>query len=165
LEGVAEEIKRDVLAIPSSIVVLAVNDPGLHRVKLQTALLEPIADRFEHLLRVPLAPAMDDRVVGIALELDRWKIPAHPDIERVVQEQVGEQRTDDPTLRRALRSLLVGTVWSSHWGTKPPRDVQADPRKVGVLGDGSLDEIMIETIEGTHDILPITTTLTVSPSA
>lgn len=41
--------------------------------KLQTALLEPIADRFEHLLRVPLAAAMDDGIIGIALELDRRK--------------------------------------------------------------------------------------------
>jgi hypothetical protein len=37
--------------------------------KFQTTLIEPIADRFEHRLRVPLAPAVDDRVVGIALEL------------------------------------------------------------------------------------------------
>src|ERR1700748_397238 len=152
LEGVAEEVKRDMLAISSSIVVLAVNDPGLHRVKLQTALLEPITDRFEHLLRVPLAPAMDDGVVCIALELDRRKGPSHPDIERVVQEQVGEQRADDPTLRGALRPLLLGTVRGSQRGTKPPCNVQPDPRKIGVLGDGTLDEIMTETVEERLDI-------------
>src|SRR5262249_44046327 len=145
LKGVAEEVERDALVLSSPIVVLAVNDPGLRRMKLQTALLEPIADRFEHLPRMPLAAAMDDRIVSIALELDRRKIPAHPVIERVVQEQVGEQRTDDTTLRRALRSLFLGAVWSSHRGSQPPRDVQSDPWKVGVFCDSALDKIMIQT--------------------
>src|ERR687891_367642 len=97
LEGVAEEVERDMLAVSSSIIVLAVDDPGLRRMKLQTALLEPITDRFEHLLRVPLAPAVDDCIVSIALKLDRRKSPPHPSIERVVQKQVREQWTEDST--------------------------------------------------------------------
>jgi hypothetical protein len=58
LEGVAKKIKRDVLAVSSSIVVLAVDDLGLRRMKLQTALLE--TDHGSLLLRVPLAAAVDD---------------------------------------------------------------------------------------------------------
>src|SRR5262245_34861096 len=60
LEGITEEVERDVLALSSSIVILAVDDPGLLRMKLQTALLEAITDRFEYLLGVALAPAVDD---------------------------------------------------------------------------------------------------------
>jgi hypothetical protein len=45
---------------------------------------------------------MDDGIVGIALELDRRKRPSHPGIERVVQEQVGEQRADPDRTRDSL---------------------------------------------------------------
>jgi hypothetical protein len=66
---------------------------------------------------------MDDGVVRIALELDGRKASPHPGVERIVQEQVGEQRADDSTLRRALRPLLPGAIWSLQRRTKPPRNV------------------------------------------
>src|SRR6185295_10224373 len=62
LEGVAQEVERYVLVLPTPIVVLAIHDPGLRGMKLQTALDEPIPDGLQHLLGLPLAPAMDDGI-------------------------------------------------------------------------------------------------------
>ena len=88
---------------------------------------------------------MDDRIVRIALERDARISPLHPEIERVMQEEIGQQRTDDTALRRALRPLLHGAVRPLHRGTQPPRNVQPDPRHVRVVRDGALDQVMIET--------------------
>src|SRR5262245_19120774 len=48
LEGVPEEIELDVFGLPRPVVILAVDNPGLHWVKLQTALLEPTPDGAQH---------------------------------------------------------------------------------------------------------------------
>jgi len=37
---------------------------------------------------------MNDRIVGIAFERTRRKIPPHPRIERVVKEKIRQNRTD-----------------------------------------------------------------------
>jgi hypothetical protein len=38
---------------------------------------------------------MDDRIVRIPLEGDAREGPPHPEVERIVQEEIGQQRTDD----------------------------------------------------------------------
>src|SRR4051812_18645604 len=61
LEGVAEEVERDVFILPRPVVVLAVDDPGLRGMKLQTAFRQATPDRLQHSPRLRLAPAMDER--------------------------------------------------------------------------------------------------------
>src|ERR1700674_31171 len=127
LEGVAQEVERYVFVLPVPIAVLAIDDPGFCWMKLQLAPLEPAMDGCQHLLGLRLALAVDDNVVGVPLELDPWELPPDPDIERIVQEHVGQQRAQDATLRGALRPRLQGAVWPLHGSTQPPRHVQADP--------------------------------------
>src|SRR3989304_6444149 len=68
LEGIAQEVERDVFVLPAPIVVLAVHDPGLRGMKLQTTLREPITDGRPHRFRLWLVPAVDDGIVRVALE-------------------------------------------------------------------------------------------------
>jgi hypothetical protein len=93
LEGVAQEVERYVFVFPTPIGILAINDPGLHRMKFQAAFLKPISDRLQHFLGLPLTPAMDESIVRVAFEWDTWEIPLHPHIKRIMQEEIGEQRT------------------------------------------------------------------------
>jgi len=44
LEGVPEEVERNVLVLPRPVIVFAVDDPSLRRVKLQTALRKSTSD-------------------------------------------------------------------------------------------------------------------------
>src|SRR4051812_48417181 len=60
LEGVAEEVERDVFVPPRPVVVLAVDNLGLRGMKLQTALRETTPDRLQHRLCFRLAPAVDE---------------------------------------------------------------------------------------------------------
>src|SRR6266542_3554731 len=152
LKGVAQEVERNMFVLPTPIIVLAVDDPGLHRMKLQTALRKPISDGCQHQLGLPPAPAMHDGVVRVALERDARIVPLHPQIKRVVEKQVGQQRTDDTTLRRALAPRLQGSIHSLYRGTEPPPNVQTNPRHVGVVGHGALDQIMIQTVKERFDV-------------
>src|SRR5664279_3616650 len=55
-KGVAKEVELDVIMLAPPVIVLAVHNLGLLRVKLKTALLQTLPDRFEHVLR--LSPAL-----------------------------------------------------------------------------------------------------------
>jgi site-specific DNA recombinase len=48
----------------------------------------------------------------------------------------------DAALRRALRPLIPRAVWALHGCPQPPRNVQPDPRNVGVMRHGALDQVV-----------------------
>ena len=110
LEGVAEEVELDMFVPPRPVVILAVHDPGLLRMKLQAAFCKATPDGLQHRSSFLLAPAVDDGIVRITLEADARIVPLHPQIERVVQEQIGQQRTNDTALRGSLRPLHERSV-------------------------------------------------------
>ena len=82
------------------IVVLAIDDLGLLRVELQPTRREAFLQCGFQLLGLLLRPTVADPIIRISLERYAGKVPPHPGIERVVQKQVGQQRTDDTAIRR-----------------------------------------------------------------
>src|SRR3954464_10252105 len=83
-KGVAEEVELDVLMLAPPVIVLAIHDLGLLGVKLKTAFLQTLPDRFEHVLRLSPALGVDDHIVSIALEPDVRIGPGHPEVECVM---------------------------------------------------------------------------------
>jgi hypothetical protein len=69
---------------------VAVHDPGLVRVQRQPDLGHPFRDRREHAVCLAFANAVHDHIIDVAFEPDVGELPSHPSIERVVQEQVGQ---------------------------------------------------------------------------
>ena len=139
MEGIAEKVELDPLVLSSPVLVLAVDDFGLRWMQFQTAVGQPSSDGFQHRPRFPFAPAMNDRIIRITLKADAWIVALHPLVKRVVQEQVGEQRTGDATLRGALGPLLPGAVRPLNGSAKSPPNVQPDPGQVSVMCDGTFD--------------------------
>src|SRR4051812_41975817 len=90
-KSVAKEVELDVIVLASPVIVLAVHDLGLLRVKLKTALLQSLPDRFEHLLRLSLALGVNNHIVSIALEPNVRIGPVHPKIECVMHEEIRQQ--------------------------------------------------------------------------
>jgi hypothetical protein len=82
--------------------------------KPQMALRQAATNSLQYRTRFLLCSAMDDGIVRIPLELDARKLPLHPAIERVVQKEIGEQRTDHAPLRRAARPLFQGAIRPLH---------------------------------------------------
>src|SRR5512135_505054 len=90
-KGVAEEVELDVLMLAPPVIVLAVHDLGLLRVKLQTALLQTLPDRFEHVLSLSPALGVYDHLVSIQLESDLPIGPAHPVTEGIMNDEIRQQ--------------------------------------------------------------------------
>ena len=110
--------------------------------KRQTALLKPTPHRVQDPADFLLTRAVDDGIVRVAFERDPRIRPLHPVVEHVMQEEIRQHRTDDPAVRRAFRPRLPRAVRPLHRGTQPPGNVQADPREVGLVRDGALNQVM-----------------------
>ena len=91
---VSQEVEADVIMITPTIRILAVHDAGLVRMKLQTETRQPGADGVQDMLCLELAHAVDYRIICIALEADVGELPTQPLIERIVEEEVGQQGRD-----------------------------------------------------------------------
>src|SRR6266508_2746509 len=62
LKTIAQKIELLVRVSPPPVIILAIDDLGLHRMKLQPAFLHARGYRCPHLPRLHLCPAMHDRV-------------------------------------------------------------------------------------------------------
>ena len=59
--------------------------------KLQTAFCQTRSDRLQQLLCLSFALGVDDHIIRLTLKRDGRVIPAHPVIERMMQEEVGQE--------------------------------------------------------------------------
>src|SRR5271169_2233654 len=91
-EGVAEEIEADMLRGPPASRVLAVHDFRLPGVQLKAQGPEPAGDRVTKLACLCLAVAVRDNIISVTLERAARIFPAHPRIERIVHEEISQQR-------------------------------------------------------------------------
>ena len=81
--------------VSAPIIILAVDDLCLLRMKRQPAFHKPLLKCIPQRRCLLLTPAVADRVIGIALKRDAGMVPLHPLVERVVEKEIGQQRTDD----------------------------------------------------------------------
>ena len=78
LECVAQEIERHIfMTLPAS-GILAVDDPGLLGMKIQTALGKALPDRLQDRPSLALAPTVDNCIIRISLETQMRERPLHP---------------------------------------------------------------------------------------
>jgi hypothetical protein len=56
---------------------------------LQTTLRQPSRDGVSNVLSSPLAPAVNYPIIAVPLELQIGELLRHPQVERIVQKQVG----------------------------------------------------------------------------
>src|SRR6266853_2247126 len=98
------------------------------------------------------APAVADDVVGIPLKRHTTKNPPQPNIERIVQEQVGQQWADYTTLRRSLFPRHQLTVLQHRRRFQPTFDVEQYPGAFRVLAYCPEKKLMIDTVEEAFDV-------------
>ncbi len=110
--------------------VLAVDHFGLLRVEHQTALGEPSIQDLTQGQGLALAPTVADDVVGVPLERHAGNHPLQPDIAHIVQEQVRQERADNPSLRRAPFPRHKRAVQHRR-RLQPTLDVEQHPRAIG----------------------------------
>ena len=101
----AEKVKVDVGKIALPVHIPAVNDFRFLRMQHQLADREAVHNRTPEYPRLFGAPAVTNGIIRIPFERDMRKGSHHPHVERMVQEQVRQERADNPSLRRPCRTL------------------------------------------------------------
>ena len=87
-EAVSEEVKLDVRILPFALSVLAVDDLGFRRMHLQAALRQASLKLGLEGFGFLLGPAVHQPVIRIPTPREVGVCPRHPEIERVVQEEI-----------------------------------------------------------------------------
>jgi hypothetical protein len=99
---IAEKVKLLDIVLPSSVLVLAIDELRLLWMQLQLALGEPLLDAPQNCFSLLLRSAVRYRIICVSLEWNDWMRSPHPVIKRQVQKDVGQQGTRDPTLGCSL---------------------------------------------------------------
>ena len=78
--------------------------------------------------------------------------PCHPQIERIVQEQIGQHGADHAALRRATGSLDPRAVLHAHRCGQPPFDVQNRPWARHMFPNRPQQKRMVDVVEQALDV-------------
>ena len=113
---------------------------------------EPFPDAIKHVFRLASALAVKHGVVGVPGEPNAGQMPRHPEIERVMQEQIGQDRRNDAALRRALVARLKLPFHALHRRSQPTLDVEQNPGFLTVLAQSRHQEAVIEIVEQPSDV-------------
>jgi hypothetical protein len=114
------------------------------------------ASTFDHGLHYVFRPlsttAVNHRIIGIAGKRTVWIGSLHPSVERIMHEQIHQDRTDHFALRGAAFPRQLFPFSSLERRNQPPFDIQQYPI-VPDMGAHSLQkEAMIDLIEGCFDV-------------
>jgi hypothetical protein len=148
---VAQNVEAFIEVVPLPI-ILAVDKLGLWRMELQSTLREPLLQLLPQALRLRLRLTVANRVIGIAFERDVRMVPRHPHSERVMSEEVRQQRAADPALGCPLPPSDPRAVGPLHGGFQPPLDGQPHPWAVGVLLHRPQHELVVNGVKEALDV-------------
>src|SRR6516165_4128761 len=98
-------------------------------------------------LRLLGALTVTDDIVHIPLERDVRVGPRHPPVERIVQKQVCQQGTDDPTLWRSCLAWDDAAILHLHRRLQPAIDVEQHPWAVRMMADRFEQQLPVDTVE------------------
>jgi hypothetical protein len=76
--------------------VFAVDDPRFLGMQFEPTLSEALRNPVQSKPGLRQTSTVNDPVIGIAAEPDARQMPGHPHIEGIVQEQIRQDRTDNP---------------------------------------------------------------------
>src|SRR5260370_19376464 len=82
-----------------------------------------------------------------SLEWDAGKVPHHPHVKVVVQEQIREARAYHPTLRSSRRTRYDAAILHLYRSLQPALDVEARPRAIRMFTDRSQVQFPIDAVQ------------------
>src|SRR5579859_922945 len=104
-ELIPKEVKHNIRVFPFAPIVFAINDLGFGRMHLKSTFCQSSTKLRLEGLGLLFAPTVDKSIVGVPTP---WKIrmcPRHPQIKRIMHEEVGEAGANDTALWRAACPL------------------------------------------------------------
>ena len=149
---VARENRTMDRIVSASVPILAVDELRLLRMQHEPARSKACVDGLPQRPRFLFAAAMTDDVVRVAFERDAGMVPRHPDVERVVQEQIRQQGADNAALWRSRRARHDAAILQLHRRLQPTLDVEQLPRTVRVFTHGLEQQAPIDRVEEALDV-------------
>jgi hypothetical protein len=113
----------------------------------QHAACHPRLDRSPQQFGLCLRAAVNDHIIRVSLERNLRMRVLHPLVEREVEEDVREQRTDDAPLRGSRRSVLQGAILELDWSLEPSLNIEQHPAAVRVPLHRPHHQSVIERVE------------------
>jgi hypothetical protein len=95
---------------PGPVGIRAVDNLCLLRVEHQPTRREPLLKSRPQGFGLVACPTVADRVIRVPFKGNRRMSPRHPPIERIVQEQIREDRTNDRSLRGSRLPSLEAAI-------------------------------------------------------
>jgi hypothetical protein len=102
-----------------TIIIFAVDDSRLLRMKLKIALFKPV---LQHLFQQPsfgFVPTVYHPIISITAKWNLWIIPFHPFVKHIVKEKIGKQGTNHSSLRSPFRPLYSYPLFPLKWSLQP----------------------------------------------
>src|SRR6478736_2906403 len=127
-------------------------DLGFCRMKLQAALCQARLKFGLKGLGFLLVLAVNQSIISIPTPRKVWMRPRHPKIERVMQEQVRQNRADNTTLRGATLSLSLRAVFMLHGRRQPSFDVEQRPFAFHMLPDSPQQKFVVDVVKQALDV-------------
>ena len=121
---VVNKVEGLVRKVSTPVVILAIDEFRLLRIENQFAGRKAILQRTPQRPRLFGALAVTNGIVRVSLERDVRIVLRHPHVERVVQEQVCQQRANDSALWRARLPRHDAAVLHLHRRLQPALDIE-----------------------------------------
>src|SRR5262245_43590627 len=115
--------------------------------QLQVALCQSLLKLAPEGFCFAFAAAVDQSIIGVPTPGKVGMRPRYPEIERVMHEQVRQNRTDHTTLRRAAASLDYRSIFLHHRRCQPSFDVEQRPLARHVFPDSPQQERVVDIVE------------------
>src|SRR3990172_2000058 len=151
-ECVAKKVELPVGIVSTPVIILAVDDFRLLRMKRQPALGEPLLKHRQQHLSLLLAAAMTNPIIGVTLERDVRILPPHPHIEDVMEKKIRQDGADNPALWRPFLPRDEASIRHLHRCLQPSFDVQKHPRTIRMLAHCPHQQISRNAVEVVLDV-------------
>src|ERR1039457_3966550 len=100
----------------------------------------------------PLSLAMHHRVVGVAGKPTMRYLPPYPPIERIMHEEIQDQRAYAAALWRAAIPAPEFSCLAHRRRLQPPFDIQQRPFAVRMLPQCLHDQTVVESVKRSFDV-------------
>lgn len=108
-EAISQKIKTLNGILPGSIIILAIDNLRFLRMQFQSTFLQASSYCPFQAERFVYGTTVDDSIIGVSLKGDARVISIHPVIKRIVQEQIGQQRTDNDRFPRSIYTPVISS--------------------------------------------------------
>jgi hypothetical protein len=148
----AEEVKASVRIGSTTSVVFTVDNLRFGGMEEQATCFETLFKALAKHLSLLFRLAVAKNIVSVPFKPDPGPMLLHPYIECIMQEQVGQKRTDDTSLWRSSGSFLESAICMLYRCLQPTLYVERMPLAIHMLTNRLHEQLMIYRVKETSDI-------------